>query len=189
MRPGGGRSVKSGKKAAKDADLPPSERMKTAALRLLSRRAHTRSELRRKLRLRDFAGGEIESLLDRFTELGYLDDAAAARAWARGRLEGRPMGRRLLEEELRGRGLSPSILRAVLEELYGEGEERRLAVAAARKRARSLGKDDPQRARQRLLRHLLGRGFPMGICIQAADDALNTAPSEEADAQEGGWSE
>ena len=173
-----------GKKKQKEKDLPPAERMRAAALRLLSRRAHTRAELRRKLRLRGFGGGALESLLDRFTEIGYLDDAAAARAWARHRLEARPMGRRLLEEELRARGVAAPLVRAVLEEYYGEGEELRLALRAARKRLGALGGGEDPRARARLLRHLQGRGFPAGVCFRAAAEALG-APGEGAEE----WSE
>lgn len=112
----------------------------------------------------------MEALLDRFTEIGYLDDAAAARAWARRRLEGRPMGRRLLEEDLKERGIVPALVRAVLEESYGGGEEEALAVRAARKRLGALGGDS--RARERLLRHLQGRGFPPGVCFRAAAEVL-----------------
>lgn len=174
-----------GQKGKKEKDLPPAGRMRAAALRLLSRRAHTRAELRRKLRLRGFGGGELEALLDRFTGIGYLDDAAAARAWARRRLEGRPMGRRLLEEELRGKGAAPALVRAVLEEFYGEGEELGLALRAARKRRGALGGEGDPRARARLLRHLQGRGFPAGVCLRAAAEVLGAAGADpDAEARE-----
>ncbi|MEK6709717.1 MAG: regulatory protein RecX [Nitrospinota bacterium] len=155
--------------------------MRAAALRLLSRRAHTRSELREKLRLRGFGGAELDALLGRFAEIGYLNDAAAARAWARRRLEGRPMGRRLLREDLHGRGIAPALAEEVLAECYGEGEEQRLALRAARKRLAALGGRDG--ARGRLLRHLQGRGFPAGVCIHAAQEALGSS-GDGLDAEE-----
>src|SRR5207248_9318412 len=60
-----------------------------AGVRMLARRAHSRAELRLKLRRRGYQPGEIEEALTRLTELGYIDDEAFARA-----LAGRPSGQR-----------------------------------------------------------------------------------------------
>jgi len=146
--------------------------MKVSALRLLALRAHTRAELRQKLRSRGHGGRGLEALLERLAGLGYLDDGAAARGWARRRLESRPMGRRLMEGELRARGVPAEILAAVLSDFYGGEAERELALRAAEKRLRAWGGTDAPRARDRLLRFLQGRGFQAQVCLSVADEVL-----------------
>lgn len=159
--------------------LSPRERMETSALRILALRAHTRAELRRKLLSRDFDADEVETLLDRLIRLGYLDDAAAARSWIRRRSEDRPMGRRMLERELRQRGVTESVRRAALDEAYGERDELTRALEAGGKRLRSLRPGEDPRARERLLRFLKGRGFPASVCLEAAETLLGGVKEAE----------
>ncbi len=85
-------------------------------MRILALRSHTRAELGRKLKGRKFPGAEIEALLLRYEEIGYLDDEAAARNWVRRRLRDRPMGRRSMARELSGIGVSPEIAELALAE-------------------------------------------------------------------------
>ncbi len=60
--------------------------------------------------------------------MGYLDDHAYARRWARNRIARRPVGRERLELELRGQGLDASTIAGTIEELYAEISERELAL-------------------------------------------------------------
>ena len=150
------------------ASKPAAERAEASAIRMLSHRSHTRAELWRKLRARGYPARIVAPLLDRFAEIGYLNDEAAARNWARHRLGGRPMGRRRLAMELRGRGIAPPLLETVLDEFFPEGSEGEFARLAARKRLRGGGGEKDSRSRERLIRFLLGRGFPQAISVRVA---------------------
>ncbi|HJP15001.1 MAG TPA: regulatory protein RecX [Nitrospinota bacterium] len=153
--------------------LSTRERLEASALRIVTLRSHTRAELRKKLRAKKYPGEDIDTLLDRFERNGYIDDGAAARSWVRRRLQARPMGRRAMAAELRGIGVSTEIAEAALAEGYGEGGEAESALRAAEKRLRVL--DGKDKLRDRLLRFLMGRGFPAGVCIRAVEDALASA--------------
>jgi regulatory protein len=74
-----------------------------AGLRLLALRAHSRAELRQKLRRRGFDATAIEAASVRLSELGYLDDAAFARGFVRRRSSSR--GPLALSAELAARGI------------------------------------------------------------------------------------
>ena len=52
-----------------------------AAARFLEARPRSSNELRRRLRDAGYRADLVEGALERLTELGYLDDAAFARAW------------------------------------------------------------------------------------------------------------
>ena len=103
------------------------------AVDLLSRRRLTRGELRIKLRSRQYPAAEIEELLDRYQEIGYLDDKTLARDFAESRLMMKPMGRRLLELELRKRLLSDDLAESAAERAFREISEDDLAEQVVRK--------------------------------------------------------
>ena len=78
------------------------------------------------------------------------------------------MGRRLLAMELRGKGIAAPLLETVLDEFFSAGSEEEFARLAARKRLRRGGGEKDSRSRERLIRFLLGRGFPQAICVGVA---------------------
>src|SRR5207248_2551431 len=84
----------------------------------------SRAELRLKLRRRGYQPGEIEEALTRLTELGYIDDAAFARALA-GRRSGE-RGRRAIAAELMAKGVGRDVIQAALGEV---GDDADLAAA------------------------------------------------------------
>src|SRR3954464_5459336 len=67
----------------------------------LTGRARSRSDLAAKLAQRDVPADVATRLLDRFEEVGLVDDAAFAREWVAQRQEGRGLARRALAQELR----------------------------------------------------------------------------------------
>ena len=72
-------------------------------LGLLSRRAHSRVELRRKLGRRGYDDEETEEALNRLIKLGYLDDRSFAEGHVRRRSAGR--GPLAISAELAARGV------------------------------------------------------------------------------------
>ncbi|MGH2456577.1 MAG: regulatory protein RecX [Candidatus Limnocylindria bacterium] len=120
------------------------------AARYLATRPRTRLELERRLRRAGADDGVVEATIERLAALGYVDDVAFARWWAEQRDRHAPRGRRLLEAELRQRGVP----RDVLEELRGDELGRPVLDGE------SLPATEAERARIALDRHLRGRPLP-----------------------------
>lgn len=112
----------------------------------------------RLLAAKGFARNDSDAALDRLSEQGYLDDRRFADRWARSRLRTKPMGPHRLGRELQTRGIEDSLVRAVLKELYEEGEEQVARRAMAGKLRQLSGLPAASRA-GRLARFLQGRGF------------------------------
>ncbi len=92
-----------------------------------------RAYLRRKLRERGFAEGEepdVEALVSKFVERGYVDDEAYGRAKAND-LASRGYGARRVEQTLRAAGIGDDLRDALAP---GEGKRRQAALLLARKR-------------------------------------------------------
>lgn len=135
---------------AADEDLNAPSAMEVA-LHFLGTRPRSRHEIEQRLRRSSVANAEVDATLERLSELGYVDDAAFARWWAEQRDRHAPRGRRMLEAELRQRGIA----RDVIEEFREEH--------AAPERApedQALPGSEEDRARDALERHLHGRPMP-----------------------------
>ena len=114
---------------ARRSSKPQAEPVGTAldaALRYLAGRSHSRLELRRKLVRKRYAADEVEAALERLVDLGYLDDAAFARAVVRRRSASR--GPAALAAELASKGIGRE---GVAEALAGLDAEAQLAAATA----------------------------------------------------------
>lgn len=90
-----------------------------AALRMLERRAHGRSELGRKLRSKGHGDEAVEAALLRLDQLGLIDDAAFAEAYVTARA-GRGRGAARLRRDLGALGVAEPIIRRALSAL-GDG--------------------------------------------------------------------
>jgi regulatory protein len=144
---------------------------KEAALRLLTVRARSRSELERRLERRGFAARDIAAALDRLSEAGLVDDAAFAAAYAQGR-GGRGADSRVIAAELRDRGVAKELAERAAEAAVpvDERAERCLEVAAARL-ARMEGLAPEVRFR-RLAAYLDRRGYPPDLIDSVLDELV-----------------
>jgi len=130
---------------------------KDAALRLLGIRARSRSELEDRLSRKGFRPDAIESVIGDLDGAGLVDDRVFAGLWVDERTRLRPCGRMRLTQELRAKGVAPSVIDEAISESFDEVPEIELARrAAARKSARLKG--DPK-GRAKLHSFLLRRGF------------------------------
>ena len=80
-------------------------------------------------------------LLDRFEEVGLVDDDAFARSWVASRQPGKGLARRALAQELRRKGIDDEVAREALDEIDPADEEA-AARALVRKKLRSLARVD-----------------------------------------------
>lgn len=126
-----------------------------AALRLLSYRPRSETELRQRLARRGTPAPVVEGTIKRLRELGLVDDAAFARAWVDSRQRASPRAQRLLREELRAKGVDSETSRTLLESI----DEADAALRAAGRRAATLRGLPYAEFRRRLGDFLRRRGF------------------------------
>jgi regulatory protein len=143
---------------------PPAALVLDAGLRLLANRAHSRTELRRKLARRGYEEEEVAGAVARLTELGYLDDASFASGHVRRRSSTR--GPLALSAELSARGVDKQMADAALAGFDPEAQ-----LAAATRLAARLAGDRPTAGYRELLgsvgAKLLRRGFSMTVAREA----------------------
>jgi regulatory protein len=140
----------------------------------LSTQPRTRAELAATLAKKLVPDEVAQRLLDRFEEVGLIDDAAFARAWVESRQAGRGLARRALAQELHRKGVSDEVAREALDEVDpdSEAEAARLLV---RRRLRAMGRLDHETRLRRLSAMLARKGYPPGVALGVVREELAEA--------------
>src|SRR6266545_391161 len=162
-----------GRTSDRDSQQPPNpqEQARNICLRLLAVRPRTRVELATALRRRGVPDDAAEAVLERFGEVGMIDDAAFAEAWVTSRHHGRGLARRALGHELRSRGVDGATVRDALDQLDPDTEEQ-TARDLVRRRLRSMSSTPSDVAFRRLGGMLARKGYPAGLAVRVIRDAL-----------------
>jgi regulatory protein len=143
-------------------------------LRLLTDRARTRQELAQALARKGVPVDAAAAVLDRFDELGLIDDAAFAGQWVRSRHAHRGLGRRAIAVELRRKGVADDVAGEALAEVDAESEDRRARDLVDRK-LRSLTIATAEQcaaASRRLVGMLARKGYSAGTAYRVVRAAL-----------------
>ena len=146
----------------------------------LTGQARSRAELASKLAKRRVPDDVAERLLNRFEEVGLIDDAAFARAWVDSRQPGKGLGRRALAQELRRKGIDEEVARDALEEIDPEDEEE-AARALVRRKLRTLRRVDRATATRRLTGMLARKGHSGEVVWRVVREELDASSLGEAD--------
>jgi len=146
-------------------------KVREKALRYLSFRNRSVKELKTFLQGKGYNPDAISRTLTRLEEVGLLDDRAFAKAWVEGRAKFKGMGERLLEQELRQKGVKKEIIREAVEGLGDEGER---ALSLARVRVERLKGLDRETAKRRLAGFLQRRGFSSDVVYDVVKNTLET---------------
>jgi regulatory protein len=122
-------------------------------------------------------------VLDRYDEVGIINDEAFARAWVTSRHHGKGLARRALAGELRRKGVDAEAVDEALDELDPQMEEETARALVAR-RMRIERKAAPDAAFRRLVSMLARKGYPAGLAIRVVKEAL-AAEAETAEFADG----
>ncbi|TIC80630.1 regulatory protein RecX [Nocardioides sp. GY 10113] len=160
---------------APDAEQDPEADHEAVARKILldqlTGQARSRHELAARLARRNVPEEIATPLLDRFTEVGLIDDEAFAREWVDSRRRTRGLARPALAQELRRKGIADETVREVLDEVdpAAESESARLLV---RKKLRSMRALDETVALRRLTGMLARKGYSAGVAFAVVREEL-----------------
>ncbi len=168
--------------AAADREPDPESVARAIALRLLTGAPRSRQQLAEAMARRDVPDDVAERVLDRFTEVGLVDDADYARMLVRSRRESRGLARHALAVELRRKGIDAELAAEALAEVDDESEE---ASARDLLRRRWRPGVDPDVQARRLLAMLGRKGYPSGLSLRLIAEMRDDGGwSDSADADE-----
>jgi regulatory protein len=168
-----------GSAADQALEADPEAVARAIVLRKLTAAPRTRAQLAGELASRNVPDDVATGVLDRFTEVGLVDDAAFAALWVQSRHARRCLSRRALAHELRAKGVDDETVRAAVARV--DDDDERSAAAALVARRLPATRAQPREVRARRLAGMLARkGYASGVAMAAVRDALAAEGAELA---------
>jgi regulatory protein len=128
------------------------------ALRYLGYRSRSEAEVRHYLHQRGYLPAAVESAVGRLRSLKYVNDEVFARDWALARAQGTGYGPRRIDQELRNKGISQSLIRDTLRETFDQVDEAGRAKQLLAKRFAGAALKE-SKTRNRAVAFLQRRGY------------------------------
>lgn len=158
-------------------ELSDYEKLLNAGFRFISFRPRSEKEitgfLQKKLHTwHTTAPAVLTKVLDRFRELGYIDDKKFIAWWVEQRNTHRPKGKRVIIQELQQKGINKSVIEEVLAESPDGLDQIELAKQAVSKKL-DLWKKLPKLDKKRkIYDYLTRRGFSIDTIRCVIDEVL-----------------
>jgi regulatory protein len=174
------RKIKSGSKVER---LNPDERRKRTfdrAIKLISAKSRSVAELRERLLASQTSNkADVETVIARLKEYGYLNDERFAFSYASLKVKQRPIGKRRMERDLKFKKVDRTVAEQALKLVYAETPEEELIDRAIEKRTRVKGKPKNRLEAKSLFDHLLRQGFPFELVSEKVRATTQTDLEEE----------
>ena len=147
--------------------------IKQKAFRLLGRRQHSSSELRRKLWNKDYEQKLIDEVIEDLSKNGYIDDTEFIRVFMAEKSKTKNWSRKRIKSELIKRGLDSKLIDKILSEQYSESDFDNASTVAKKKvevlTKRNLEKKD---LRTKLSTYLFSKGFDYELIKDVVNQIL-----------------
>jgi regulatory protein len=141
----------------------------TYALRLLAARSYSTGEIREKLRRRAESTSDIDAVLGRLKDSGYLDDRRFAENFAASRLSTEKFGRTRVLQDLRQRRVAPALADRAVRQVYQNVNDEKLIEEWIQRKYRLAPREGLFREDKDLAaayRRLLRAGFRTGDIVR-----------------------
>lgn len=149
----------------------PESVARAICLKLLTMSPKSRAQLADALVAKGIPDEAAEAVLDRYTEVGLIDDAAFAQAWVTTRQAGRGLATWVLAQELHRKGIDKDTAGAALATIEPDAEDASARMLVQRK-LRSMRGLEPSVATRRLLGMLARKGYQSDVAIRIVRDEV-----------------
>lgn len=154
--------------------------IKQRAFRLLGRRQHSSSELRRKLWNKDYEQKLIDEVIDDLQNKGYLDDEEFIREFVAEKSKLKNWSTKKIKSELLKRGIDPKLVDRVLNGQTVESDFENVMKLAKKKYEVLLKRNlEPKELRNKLSTFLFSKGFDYDLIKEVCEKIIKIN-SEEA---------
>ena len=129
----------------------------------------SRKELETALAKRHIEPDVAKSVLDRFEEIGMVDDTAYAELLIRSRCNTKRVSRSVLRQQLRQKGVDQEIIEEALL-VVSDADELRMATELVERKARAMSRLEPEVRKRRLFGLLARKGYNTSIALRVIQD-------------------
>lgn len=162
-------------KEEKSKEIEAAEAAKQVLLRRLSHAPRTRKELAKDLKDKQISDEIATKALDRFEEVGLINDQALATNYVSSQHGRKGLGKNALRQQLRAKGISDDVAMEAISQI-SEDQEFQAAFALACKKIRSLQKDDPKTQLRKIVGVLARKGYSSNLSFRVAKEVITDLP-------------
>jgi len=153
--------------------------IKQRAFRLLGRRMHSASELRRKLWNKDYEQKLIDEVIDDLKTNSYLDDEGFIREFVAEKTKSKSWSTKKVKAELLKRGIDNKLIDEMLKGKQGDSEIENATKLAKKKYDQLIKKKlEPKELRNKLSVFLFSKGFDYDLIREVTDKLIKNNPEE-----------
>jgi regulatory protein len=159
----------------KNKEIEAADAAKQVLLRRLSNAPRTRKELAKDLKDKDISDEVANVALDRFEEVGLINDQALASNYVSSQHERKGLGKNALRQQLRAKGVSDDVAMEAISQI-SDDQEFQAAFALACKKIRSLQKDDAKTQLRKIVGVLARKGYSSNLAFRVAKEVITDLP-------------
>ena len=159
----------------KNKEIEAADAAKQVLLRRLSNAPRTRKELAKDLKDKDISDEVANIALDRFEEVGLINDQALASNYVSSQHERKGIGKNALRQQLRAKGVSDDVALEAISQI-SDDQEFQAAFALACKKIRSLQKDDAKTQLRKIVGVLARKGYSSNLAFRVAKEVITDLP-------------
>jgi regulatory protein len=152
------------------------EEVRQALLRLIERSGKSSGQLRIQLLEKEFPAPIVDQIIDRFIEVGLIDDLALARSFAEVAVSRKAKAKSVIARELRAKNFPQEAIDAAIAEIDSDSELE-AAKGLAESRMRQLQKLEPEVRTRRLASFLMRKGYSSSVVWAAVRHASGEVAS------------
>lgn len=149
------------------------EKFYNSSLRFLSYRPRSEKEIEGKLKSKKVSSEIIEKIIIKLKEKRFINDEEFAKWWIESRIRFKPRSLRLIELELKQKGISDDIIQTIIHDskfvIHSDLEQAKILIEKRMPRYTNLTKD---KIYERLGRYLASKGFNWDTIKKSIDESL-----------------
>ncbi|MBM3682901.1 MAG: regulatory protein RecX [Actinobacteria bacterium] len=159
----------------KNKEIEAADAAKQVLLRRLSHAPRTRKELAKDLKDKDISDEVANVALDRFEEVGLINDQALASNYVSSQHDRKGLGKNALRQQLRAKGISDDVALEAVSQI-SDDQEFQAAFALACKKIRSLQRDDAKTQLRKIVGVLARKGYSSNLAFRVAKEVIEDLP-------------
>ncbi len=152
--------------------------LKTYFLRLLSRRDHSKKELKDKALQKGFLSTQIEGILNELSEKGYINNLEFAASFTRDKFRFNKWGVNKIRAELRKKGIQEKEISSALSQIDTSIQSECIQELIVKHKARFL-RVIPEKRRKKVFDFLLRKGYDSSIISSNLTSLLASIENEK----------
>ncbi|MBU1344854.1 MAG: RecX family transcriptional regulator [Proteobacteria bacterium] len=156
------------------------ESLLNIAIKYLAYQPRTVYEMKKYLEKREFSENIAIKIIEILVDQKYLNDKDFTRLFLESRVKNKPKSKFALGYELKKKGISPSLIEAVLTPY----DDQALALKAARPKIKLWQNLDDETFKKKMLNFLRYRGFSFDICISTLNQFIKSNSAMKEDKNE-----